>query len=126
MSSKNKKGKGHKSKLSDDMTKELYNDKNNPSINTNNEVEDFNKKRHHTKVSRHKKKSSNEEIIQSKGNIDEKCKKVKFSGIDVIKVECWKKYNLKLTAEENFEELMNISSAKKEKEKNISCTCLII
>ncbi len=56
-----------------------------------------------------------------------KGKKVNFSNkITIIKVECWKKYNLKLTAEENFEELMNLSSGRKEKEKNISCTCIII
>ncbi len=125
MSSKNKKEKGHKSKLSDDLSQVSNINKNNLSENTKDDLEDFNKKRHRTKVSHHRTKSCSE-IDQTKDGLNDKVKKVRFSNIDVIKVECWKKYNLKLTAEENFEELMNLSSGRKEKEKNISCTCIII
>ena len=55
-----------------------------------------------------------------------KGKQVRFAKIDVIDVESWKKLNLKLTAEENLDELIKISEGKKERIKNVSCTCIII
>ena len=56
-----------------------------------------------------------------------KGKKVKFAKIDIIDVECWKEINLKLTAEENVDELMKITGGKDDKRiKNIGCTCTII
>ena len=42
----------------------------------------------------------------------------------VINSENWKKYNLNITAEENLEELINVSNNKKGRQKNISCTCI--
>ena len=37
-----------------------------------------------------------------------------------------KKLNLKLTAEENIDELIKLSEGKKERIKNVSCSCIII
>ena len=64
-------------------------------------------------------------------------KKVKFNeDIKIIDVECWKEYNLENTVEENFDDLNNENSDKKDEKNNIrkkndkkekiSCTCLII
>ena len=72
-----------------------------------------------------------------------KTKKVKFNKeIIIIDVECWKKYNLEQTADENFDDYLdeiqnddkNDSQNKKEKKNNqknkskdtITCTCIII
>ena len=52
-------------------------------------------------------------------------KKVRFSNIDIIDVECWKQLNLKNTAEENLEELMKLTAGKKERVKNVSCCSII-
>ena len=139
MSSKNKKSK-HKTKLSDDLPE--INDKkkkisfkdeiaNNNSNNSNSDNEESHKKkndssrkskRKHTKVS-HKSKENNLNNIVN--NEKEKEKKVKFSKIDVIDVECWKKLNLKMTAEENLDELLKLTEGKKEKVKNVNC-CIIL
>ena len=56
----------------------------------------------------------------------EKGRKIKFGSIDIIDVECWKQLNLKMTAEENLDELLKISEGKKERTKNVSCNCTII
>ncbi len=56
---------------------------------------------------------------------DCKGKKVRFNKIEVINVESWKKINLKLTSEENIDELIKISEGKKGRIKNVSCTCAI-
>ena len=54
-----------------------------------------------TKTKRGNKKNTKEE----KDKINN-IKKVKFnSSVDVIKVECWKKYNLEQTADENLESI---------------------
>ena len=81
------------------------------------------RKRKHTKVS-HKSKENKlkNEIIDDQ---DEKGRKVKFGKIDVIDVESWKKLNLKLTAEENLDELIKLSEGKKERIKNVNCSCII-
>ena len=141
MSSKNKKSK-HKSKLSDDLP-ELKNDKKKKisfkdEIDCNNDDkpgsdnDEGHKKKHdssrksrrkHTKVSHKSKENNLNNIINDEKN--EKGKKVRFSKIDVIDVECWKKLNLKMTAEENIDELIKITEGKKEKVKNVNC-CIII
>lgn len=54
-------------------------------------------------------------------------RKVKFGNIDIIDVESWKAINLKLTSEENIEELFKISDGKENRRiKNIGCACIII
>ena len=81
------------------------------------------RKRYHTKIS-HKSKENNLDnlILDDKNQIG---KKVRFSNIDIIDVECWKQLNLKNTAEENLEELVKLTEGKKERVKNVSC-CTII
>ena len=78
------------------------------------------------------KKESTKSVDDSSSN----SRKVKFNDdVHVINVECWKKYNLEQTADENFEALFNEekddkdtnNKNKKNKDKqNISCTCNII
>ena len=80
-------------------------------------------------------------------------KHVKFiDKIDIVKIECWKKYNLEQTADENLDELFeendtkdksssqnkknenrnnnnnsnNSAKNKKGKSSNITCTCIIV
>ena len=75
-------------------------------------------------------------------------KKVKINDkVDIIDVECWKKYNLEQTADENFEEFLKMEYENENKEENgnkndknnkknikrvkgrngnVSCTCIII
>ncbi len=81
------------------------------------------RKRNHTKVSRKSQENQLDNFIQEDKN--QKGKKVKFSKIDVIDVESWKQLNLKMTAEENLEELLKITEGKKERIKNVNC-CIII
>ena len=69
-----------------------------------------------TKVSHKSKDNKLESKIIEDQNI--KGKKVKFSKIDVIDVECWKQLNLKMTAEENLEELMKLTEGQKGRVKN--------
>ena len=130
----NGKTKKNKSKLrsSDDLT-EIKLDKK-VGFKDNNIIDDTKitkdlkipttRKRHHTKVSRKSKNNnSNLEILDPQ---IEKGRKVKFGKIKIIDVESWKEINLKLTAEENFDELMKLSQGKKGKIKNVNCTCIII
>ena len=75
-------------------------------------------------------------------------KKVKINDkVDIIDVECWKKYNLEQTADENFEEFLKMEYENENKEENgnkndknnkknnkrvrskngnVSCTCIIL
>ena len=58
---------------------------------------------------------------------------MKFSNkVTTIKVECWKKYNLEQTADENINELIKISNTdskdkgkKGARDQNITCTCIL-
>ena len=136
MNGKSKKSK-HKKKLSDDLPdihdykKEIFkNDNNNnrqhrSDSDTKNQGIRSSRKRKHTKISHGSIENHLAEIVMADCQ-DYKGKKVRFSKIEVIEVESWKKINLKLTAEENLDELMKISQGKKERNKNVSCTCVII
>ena len=95
--------------------------------NSENEIQEIDEnfviKRKHTKVNKKKKEKEETKVEEE---IDNK-RKVKFGKIDIIDVESWKKLNLKLTAEENMEELYKISEGTQNKRmKNIGCTCIII
>ena len=81
------------------------------------------RKRYHTKISHKSKENNSDNLILD--DISQKGKKVRFSNIDIIDVECWKQLNLKNTAEENLEELVKLTEGKKERVKNVSC-CTII
>ena len=81
-------------------------------------------RRRTTKIS-HKNKDYNFNNIVLEDEQDCKGKKVRFGKIEVINVESWKKINLKLTSEENIDELIKISEGKKGRIKNVSCTCAI-
>ena len=83
------------------------------------------KKRKHTKISHKSKENIAKNDIIDNLDEDGKGKKVKFDKINVIDVESWKKLNLKLTVEENLDELIKLSEGKKERIKNISCRCII-
>ena len=133
MNNKSKKSK-HKTKLSDDLP-EVKQDKKvslkdsdiNDNAKTENddfEKKELNRKRKHTKVTKKSKENNSNSQIEDEQN--EKGKKVKFSKIEVIDVESWKKLNLKLTADENMDELMKLSEGKKEKIKNVSCACIVL
>ena len=117
MNNTNNKRKGYKTKLSDDLLNMHY------YKNNFDEKNDYKKNKMNKGSNNMRTKSSSEIEIYKENN---KRKRVKFKNIDVVEIENWKKYNLILTAEENIEELLNISNAKKGKEKNISCTCIII
>ena len=128
MNDKKKKTK-QKSKSNNDLTevKGLFNPKddidNDISDNdSQNKRSDSTRRRKHTKITNKKKDNSTNEIISD----DHKGKKVKFNKIEVVDVESWKVLNLKLTAEENLDELLKLSNGKKERVKNVSCTCVII
>ena len=129
MATKNKKSKGHRTKLSDDLSNisnTYINNFNENNYHPNYEDEELGRKRNFTKVSKKHRSTITLEYVPNENTGNEKVKKVKFSKIDVIKVESWKKYNLSLTADENLEELLNVSKGRKEKDKNVSCTCTII
>ena len=103
------------------------NDLNNSSRTDNENIQnkiESTRKRKHTKVSKKSKENNiNNNVIED--TLSEKQKKVKFTKIDIIDVESWKKLNLKLTAEENLDELLKLTEGKKGKDKNISCNCII-
>ena len=134
MSSKNKKS-NHKKKnedLSDKKEEKKVgfkdsdiNDNSNTEENDNSQKKFDTRKRKHTKVS-HKSKE-NKIKDENIDDLDQDGKrKVKFGKIDVIDVESWKKLNLKLTAEENIDELIKLSEGKKGRIKNVNCSCIII
>ena len=127
----NKKKAKQKSKSNNDLTevKGLFNPKddidNDISDNdSQNKRSDSTRRRKHTKITHKKKDNSTNEIISDDQSY--KGKKVKFDKIEVVDVESWKVLNLKLTAEENLDELLKLSNGKKERVKNVSCTCVII
>ena len=123
---------------SNDNLIEIKSDKkvsfNNVDNNSNQLCVDFenkpatSRKRKNTKVSRKKKETGNNllNFNLDDDSLSEKGKKVKFKKIDIIDVESWKKLNLKLTAEENLDELLKITKGKKGKNKNVSCNCIIL
>jgi hypothetical protein len=129
------KKKKNKNKSNDDLLKVKTdkkvsfknNDLNNSSRTDNENIQnkiESTRKRKHTKVSKKSKENNiNNNVIED--TLSEKQKKVKFSKIDIIDVESWKKLNLKLTAEENLDELLKLTEGKKGKDKNISCNCII-
>ena len=129
------KKKKNKNKLNDDLLKvktdkkvsfqnnDLNNSSRTDNENIQNKIEPT-RKRKHTKVSKKSKENNiNNNVIED--TLSEKQKKVKFTKIDIIDVESWKKLNLKLTAEENLDELLKLTEGKKGKDKNISCNCII-
>ena len=131
----NLKKKKNKNKSNDDLLKVKTdkkvsfknNDLNNSSRTDNENIQnkiESTRKRKHTKVSKKSKENNiNNNVIED--TLSEKQKKVKFTKIDIIDVESWKKLNLKLTAEENLDELLKLTEGKKGKDKNISCNCII-
>ena len=131
----NLKKKKNKNKSNDDFLKVKTdkkvsfsnNDINNSSRTDNENIQnkiESTRKRKHTKVSKKSKENNiNNNVIED--TLSEKQKKVKFTKIDIIDVESWKKLNLKLTAEENLDELLKLTEGKKGKDKNISCNCII-
>ena len=133
MNKKNKKNK-HKINQNEDLSEEKHDKKvlfkDCENINDDNSKKEKDKitgnirKRKHTKVSHKSKDNKLESKIIEDQNI--KGKKVKFSKIDVIDVECWKQLNLKMTAEENLEELMKLTEGQKGRVKNVGCNCLIL
>ena len=129
MNDKSKKKKGHRSKNSDDLsqTSKVRND-NESYLEDEEFAGQIENKRTYTKSAKYNKAKeskvrSSSDLPQIKEN--EKQKKVKFADVNVINVENWKKYNLNMTAEENLEELINVSNNKKGRQKNISCTCIV-
>ncbi len=86
-------------------------------------------KRKHTKHEKNK-KAKDKNIKEDKNNekiIQNTKKEVKFGNIEFINVECWKEINLKLTADENFDEIIELTTGKDgKKNKNISCTCIVL
>ena len=133
-SGKTKKSKQHKSKFSDDLSaiendkniidKDDYNDENDNNKNDHKRTHSSTRKRmrNHTKISHNKSNNSTNLVEQGK---DEISKKVKFNKIDIIDVESWKELNLKMTAEENLDELLKLTEGRKERKKTVSC-CIII
>ena len=120
--SRPKKSKHHKSKLSDDLSeikiekkifdKDEYDDEDDNNKKSHKKYHSSTKKRkrkrYHTKISHNKENILTNIMTQEnngKNEKDEKESKVKFDKIDIIDVECWKTLNLKMTAEENMDEL---------------------
>ena len=81
--------------------------------------------------------------INSYINTNKNSKKVKFSDkVEIIDVECWKKYNLEQTADENIEDYLEELERNEEQETkksknsknkrtksktdNVFCTCILI
>ena len=100
----------------------------NSEIPTNGSIvnleEDNKIKRNYTK---YVKSSKNKKEESKNAEMEDKTKKVRFGNVQIIDVECWKEINLKLTAEENMEEIIKLTEGKGDKRtKNIGCTCIII
>ena len=126
-SKKKNKKKGEEFTQKKDVIKDSDDNSDDLTSSSNNNIEqNYQRIRKHTKfVKKKKDKGIKEEIKKEEEKNDGK--KVKFDKIDIIEVECWKELNLKLTAEENMDELMKITGGKDGKRtKNIGCTCLII
>ena len=100
----------------------------NSEIPTNGSIvnleEDNKIKRNYTK---YVKSNKNKKEESKNEEVEDKTKKVRFGNVQIIDVECWKEINLKLTAEENMEEIIKLTEGKGDKRtKNIGCTCIII
>ena len=125
MNTKNNKKKGHKKKLSDDLNKitKKYKNEFNENKNDINKLEEENSliKKQKTKLLNSDSIKTNYEFEQITEN--EIIKKVKFSTIEIIDVEDWKKYYLE--SEENTKELLSINE-KNNRNKNINFTCTIL
>ena len=129
MNDKSKKKKGHRSNNRDDLSQTSKGKIDNEPYLEEEEFEGhIENKRTYTKSAKYNKVKSSK--VRSSSDLPQikengKQKRVKFADVDIINIENWKKYNLNLTAEENLEELINASSNKKGRQKNISCTCNI-
>ena len=132
MNNENKKKRKKQNKLENiqeqkNILKESYDNSEDLTNGSIVNIEENNKiKRNNTKyVKTNKNKAKKKESKNEK--VEDKTKKVKFGKVQFIDVECWKELNLKLTAEENIEEIIKLTEGKGDKRaKNIGCTCIII
>ena len=116
-------------KIKKNKKKAKFVDNDEPTRNSNqdkSEKDNIIINRTHTKVVKKKKEKKEKKEKEEKDEENNK-RKVKFGEVDIIDVESWKDINLKLTAEENMEELLKLSGEKNVKKiKNIGCTCIMI
>ena len=116
-----------------DMKEQNKNWKNNKNENLQKNYNDSN-----TKL-----KSKNSKTLMSTYNSKKISKKVKIiDNVEIIDVECWKKYNLEQTADDNIEDYLeeierneDLNNKKpknsnnkrtKSKTENVTCTCVLI
>jgi len=88
-------------------------------------------------------KNKNTKTLMSDFNSKKNSKKVKIiDNIEIINVECWKKYNMEQTVDDNIEDYLeeierneelnnkkpkNINNKRsKSKTENVTCTCVLI
>ena len=88
-------------------------------------------------------KNKNAKTLMSAFNSKKNSKKVKIiDNIEIINVECWKKYNMEQTVDDNIEDYLeeierneelnnkkpkNINNKRsKSKTENVTCTCVLI
>ena len=87
-------------------------------------------------------KNKNVKTLMKTYNSKKNSKKVKIiDNIEIIDVECWKKYNLEQTSDENIEDYLeeierneelnkktknNNNRRTKSKTENVTCTCILI
>ena len=88
-------------------------------------------------------KNKNTKTLMSAFNSKKNSKKVKIiDNIEIINVECWKKYNMEQTVDDNIEDYLeeierneelnnkkpkNINNKRsKSKTENVTCTCVLI
>jgi len=88
-------------------------------------------------------KNKNAKTLMSAYNSKKNSKKVKIiDNIEIINVECWKKYNMEQTVDDNIEDYLeeierneelnnkkpkNINNKRsKSKTENVTCTCVLI
>ena len=116
-----------------DMKKQEKNLKNNINENIQKNYNDNNSKL----------KNKNSKTLISAYNSKKNSKKVKIiDNIEIIDVECWKKYNLEQTADDNIEDYLeeierneDLNNKKpknsnnkrtKSKTENVTCSCVLI
>ena len=116
-----------------DMKEQEKNWKNNINENLQKNYNDSN-----TKL-----KSKNSKTLMSTYNSKKISKKVKIiDNVEIIDVECWKKYNLEQTVDDNIEDYLeeierneelnnkkpknNNNKRTKSKTENVTCTCILI
>ena len=127
-----KSSKGYKKAYNDSLSKSLITNENNLNYSVDIFGEEKDNYSDRTKASKNspvrktyrksKSLSEKQKKKKTKGN-----KKVKFSYLRIVKVECWKKYNINLEMKENLEKLIKTAKEnKKGKDKTISCSCIII